>query len=84
MDIKKVCDQVNWGFLLVIMEKWDLVLSEYDEWNDTSFWLTLQFLINKTPICFFQNSRGLRQGDPFFMGMLSCIFFYDSSKKHMK
>ena len=64
MDIEKVCDHVNWDFLLTVMTK----MGFGQRWISQKKWCisttSLFVSINGTPLRFSHSSKGLRQGDP--------------------
>ena len=74
LDIEKAYGHdVNWAFMFVVVEKMDF----NHKWIRWIQWCisTRRFsvLVNGTP-CFFQSSKGLRQGDP--LSLLSICFCY--------
>ena len=64
LDIEKAYDHVDWSFLLAVLGK----MGFGERWCSWIKWClsTVRFsvLVNGSPMCFFQSSRGLRQGDP--------------------
>ena len=71
LDIEKAYDHLSWEFLTQVLEKMGFG-KRWVKWcvSTTSF----SILVNGSPTGFFQNSRGLRQGDPlspypFVIGM---------------
>ena len=64
LDLKKAYDHVNWGFLMYMLER----LGFPEKWRKWIFYCisTVKFsvLINGAPCGFFENYRGLQQGDP--------------------
>ena len=84
LDIKKAYDQINWNFIVMVLktmgfgEKW----IGWIKWciSTTSF----SILINGNPVGFFNNSRGLRQGDSlssylFVLGMEALSLMIDKA-----
>ena len=65
LDIEKAYDNVDWSFLLTVMQK----MGFGDKWIEWIKWCisttSFSMMDNGTPKGFFQSSRGLRQGDPF-------------------
>ena len=64
LDIEKAYDNVDWSFLLTVMQK----MGFGEKWIGWIKWCisiaSFSVLVNGTPTSFFQSSRGLRQGDP--------------------
>ncbi|RVW95287.1 Transposon TX1 uncharacterized 149 kDa protein [Vitis vinifera] len=64
LDIEKAYDNVDWTFILTVMQK----MGFGDKWIRWIKWCisiaSFSVLVNGTPTGFFQNSKGLRQGDP--------------------
>ena len=74
LDIEKAYDHLSWEFLTQVMEK----MGFGKRWVSWMKWCvsttSFSILVNGSPTGFFQNSRGLRQGDPlssylFVIGM---------------
>lgn len=61
LDMEKVWDHVNWDFLVAILAKMEFG-HKWIKWCISSS--SFSILINGTLSGFFQNSRGLKQGDP--------------------
>ena len=67
LDLKKAHDHVNWNFLIYLMERCGFG-AKWRNW--IRFFISsvcFSVLINGTPCGFFPSSRGLRQGDSFFV-----------------
>ena len=73
-------DHVNWKFLFAMLRK----MGFGEKWIKWVEWcisiVKFSVLVNGSPSGFFQSSRGLRQGDPFFpylfvivMEVFSCL-----------
>ena len=64
LDIEKAYDNVDWSFLLTVMQK----MGFGEKWIGWIKWCistaSFSVLVNDTSKGFFQSSRGLRQGDP--------------------
>ena len=65
LDIEKAYDNINWKILPLVMRK----IGFGEKWAG---WIiccistmTFSILVNGTPSGFFNNTKGLRQGDPF-------------------
>ena len=74
VDIEKAYNHLNWNFLLLVLQR----MGFGENWTGWISWCiftaTFSVLINGTPTGFFNNSRGLCQGDPlspylFVIGM---------------
>lgn len=64
MDIEKAYNHVNWGFLKAIMEKIGFG-AKWISWMKVCISLAhFSSFMNGTITSFFQNSRGLRHGNP--------------------
>ena len=65
LDIEKAYDNVDWYFLLTVMQK----MGFGEKWIGWIKWYistaSFSVLVNGTLTGFFQSSKGLRQGDPF-------------------
>ena len=64
LDIEKAYDNVDWAFLLTVMQK----MGFGEKWIGWIMWCistaSFSVLVNGTSKGFFQSSRGLRQGNP--------------------
>ena len=64
LDIEKAYDNVDWSFLLIVMQK----MGFGEKWIEWIEWCistaSFSVLVNDTSKGFFQSSRGLRQGNP--------------------
>ena len=79
LDVEKAYDHVNWGFLMHMLEQFGFPKI----WRIWKFYSisTIKFsvLINGAPCGFFENCRGLRQGDPL-TSLLSVVAMEAVSK----
>ena len=65
LDIENACDNVNWKFLLSVLEKMGFS-PKWRRWILFCFsTIKLVVLVSGTPTNFFSTYWGLRQGDPF-------------------
>ena len=64
LDIEKAYDNVDWAFLLTVMQK----MGFGEKWIEWIKWCistaSFSVMVNGMSTGFFQSSRGLRQGDP--------------------
>jgi hypothetical protein len=64
LDLEKAYVHVNWDFLIYMLQRCRFG-ERWREW--IKFCVSIvkfSILVNSTPTCFFQSSRGIRQGDP--------------------
>ena len=84
LDIEKAYDQINWKFILKVLEK----MGFGNKWVNWIEWCistaTFSVLVNGSLAGFFGSSRGLRQGDPlspylFVLGMEAISLMIDKA-----
>ena len=85
LDIEKAYDNVDWSFLLTVMQK----MGFGEKWVGWIKWCistaSFSVLVNGTSKGFFQSSRGLRQGDLFspYLFVIAIEVFSSFLKKAM-
>ena len=84
LDIKKAYDKINWNFIVMVLK----TLGFGEKWIGWIKWCismtSFSILINGNPVGFFNNSRGLRQGDSlspylFVLGMEALSLMIDKA-----